>query len=99
MDNRAEQGSALTWPASAGFVPGIVRHGAIPIGTVLIEVLLEVIHRDSPHFDQETGLASPVSAASYIKAHACGNVAASGTKQLFTFPCRQCGFWARCHFF
>lgn len=38
--DRAEQGPAVTagqnkaLPASAGFVPGIVRHSAAPIGTV-----------------------------------------------------------------
>lgn len=32
--NRAEWGSAHTWPASVGFVPGIVGHSAVPTGTV-----------------------------------------------------------------
>lgn len=99
--NGAEWGSAHTWPASAGFVPGLALSGTalFPQGQSQCGVLLEVIHRDSPHSDQDTGLASPVSPASYSEARACGNVAMSGTKQLFTFPCRQRGFWARCHLF
>lgn len=55
-------------------------------------MLLEVIHRDSPHFDQETGLASAVSAASCSKARACGNVLCLGQSSSSLFPAGSVDF-------